>query len=98
MKQSRILALINREDLIGRDAELRAIAQRISSASESRGLVLMAAPGAGASELLRQAYDQLFLRRSDSAPLHFAFQCDETSDAETARLFFKSCLQQFIPH
>ena len=96
MKQSRILALINREDLIGRDAELRAITERISSASESHGLVIMAAPGAGASELLRQAYDQLFLRRSDSVPLHFAFQRDETSAAETARRFFKSCLQQFI--
>ncbi len=98
MKQTRIIARINREDFIGRDAELRAITQQGSSTSESRGLVILAAPGAGASELLRQAYDQLFLHRTDSIPFHFAFKRDEMSAAETARRFFKTCLQQFTAY
>src|SRR5690349_7925886 len=97
MKQTTILARTAREDFIGRDAELRAITQQ-GSAAKSRGVLLLAAPGAGASELLRQAYDQLFLQRRFSIPLHFALKRGEASETETARRFFKTLLQQFIAY
>jgi len=51
MKQTQILARTPRADFIGRDAELRAITQQ-GSAAKSHGVLLLAAPGAGASELL----------------------------------------------
>ena len=98
MTQTRILALANREDFVGRDAELRQIAQQASRATDSHGLVLMAAPGAGASELLRQSYDQLFHRRGDSVPLHFACMRSDVSGTETARRFFRQCLQQYVAY
>jgi serine/threonine-protein kinase RsbW len=97
MKQTQILARTTREDFIGRDAELRAITQQ-GSAAKSRGILVFAAPGAGASELLRQAYDQLFLQRRFSIPLHFALKRGEGPPAETARRFFKTLLQQFIAY
>jgi serine/threonine-protein kinase RsbW len=96
MKQTRILALTPREDFVGRDGELRAITQQ-ASAAQPRDTIVMSAPGAGASELLRQAYDQLFLQRAFSIPLLFRLKPDEAA-TETARRFFKSALQQFIAY
>ena len=97
MKQTQILARTPRADFIGRDAELRAITQQ-GSAAKSHGVLLLAAPGAGASELLGQAYDQLFLQRSFSIPLHFALNHGEESATETARRFFKTLLRQFVAY
>src|ERR1041384_2466285 len=97
MKQTQILGRTPREDFIGRDAELGAITQQ-GSAAKPWGILLLAAPGAGASELLRQAYDQLFLQRRFSIPLHFALKRGEGPPTETARRFFKTLLQQFIAY
>ena len=96
MNQTRILALTPREDFVGRDAELRAITQQ-ASAARPRGIAVMSEPGAGASELLRQAYDQLFLHRSFSVPILFSLKADEAA-GDTARRFFKTALQQFVSY
>lgn len=98
MTQTRILALVNREDFVGRDTELQEIAEQATRAGDSRGLILMSAPGAGASELLRQSYDQLFHRRGNSVPLHFAFPGVEVSASETARRYFRKFIQQYIAY
>jgi len=52
----------------------------------------------GAAELLRQAYDQLFLRRGDPVPIYFALRPGDGSAAETARRFFQNFLQQYIAY
>ena len=98
MTQQRILASINRDDFVGRDAELREIVRHASRLVDRRGLVLLAAPGVGAAELLRQAYDQLFLRRGDPVPIHFALRPSDHTAAETARRFFQNFLQQYIAY
>ena len=98
MTQQRILASIDRDDFVGRDAELQEIVRQASPLGDRRGLVLLAAPGVGAGELLRQAYDQLFLRRGDPVPFHFACKQSDGSPAETARRFFQSFLQQYVAY
>jgi serine/threonine-protein kinase RsbW len=98
MSQTRIFARVSREDFVARDAELREIVQQATHPTAAPGLVVFAAPGAGASELLRQSYDQLFLRRGDPVPLHFAFKRSDGSATETARRFFKNSLQQYIAY
>lgn len=98
MTQQRILANINRDDFVGRDAELREIVRHASRLVDRRGLILLAAPGVGAAELLRQAYDQLFLRRGDPIPIYFALRPGDRSAAETARRFFQNFLQQYIAY
>ncbi|MGZ8842412.1 MAG: hypothetical protein ACXW18_02040, partial [Pyrinomonadaceae bacterium] len=61
MSQPRIIARINPDEFIGREAELHEIVQQTSALNGPRSLLVAAQPDAGVSELLRQAYDQLFL-------------------------------------
>jgi len=98
MIQSPILSRLNPDEFFGRDAELHDIVRQSAADGDSRGLVVMATPDGGASELLRQAYDQLFARRGDPAPIHFAFKRSDTIATETARRFFQTSLQQFIAY
>jgi hypothetical protein len=70
-----ILGRVRREEFVGRTAELQQIVTHATSAgraAETGGLVILAAPLAGVSELLRQAYDELFNQRADVVPIHFA--------------------------
>ncbi len=96
MTQQRILATVSRDEFVGRDAELQQLLRHASGGRH--GLVMMAAPGVGAGELLRQAYDQLFLRRGEPVPIHFAFQRNEETPRDTARRFFQNLLQQYIAY
>lgn len=47
---------------------------------------------------MRQAYDQLFARRGDPVPIHFAFTRNEETAFDTARRFFLNLLQQYIAY
>jgi serine/threonine-protein kinase RsbW len=93
-----ILSTVNRDEFVGRDAELREVVYRAVPFRDARGLVIQAAPGAGAGELLRQAYDQLFMRRRDPVPIHFGFMIGDVTAMTTARRFFQTILQQFIAY
>ncbi len=93
-----ILATVSRDEFVGRDAELREVVQRAVPLRDAGALVIQAAPGAGAGELLRQAYDQLFMRRRDPAPVHFAFSINDVTAMGTARRFFQTTLQQYIAY
>jgi len=53
-------------------------------------------PSAGVSELLRQAYDQLFNLRTDTIPIYFAFTRNEITAVSAAIEFLSSFLQQYI--
>jgi hypothetical protein len=98
MFQPRILGRVNREAFIGREAALRQIARHASAIDDARVLVLAAQPDAGASELLRQAYDQLFARRGDQIPIYFSFKHGDVGAHNVARRFFQTFLQQFIAY
>jgi len=98
MTHQRILANVSRDEFVGRDAELREIVRQASQFVDRRGLVVLAAPAVGAGELLRQAYDRLFVRRGDPVPIHFAFKRGEESPLDTARRFFQNLLQQYIAY
>src|SRR5215813_9581446 len=98
MIEPRILASVNRDRFFGRAAELREIVRHSSAVNDLRSLVVMAGPDAGAPELLRQAYDRLFMRRGDPVPIHFAFRRSDSSPVETARRLFQSLLQQYTAY
>ena len=98
MANLRILARTDRDEYFGRDAELRQIVRQASQPTGASGLIVMAAPGSGASELLRQAYDQLFARRGDPVPIYFAFRRDGASAREIACGFFQTFLRQYIAY
>ena len=95
MSYERIFSHVSRDDFVGREAELH---QVLSYASESpaRKLLIAAAPNAGGSEFLRQAYDSLFFRRTEAVPIYFEFALSEGRVAEAAVSFFRSFLQQYV--
>src|SRR2546430_269778 len=97
MTHQRILAGVSRDDFIGRDAELKRVVRQASHDWGRSGLLLLAAPSAGAGELLRQSFDELFSRRADAIPIHLAFERSQGL-IETARNCFQGSVQQYIAY
>src|ERR1041385_9133257 len=97
MHHERIFGHISRDEFVGREAELR---QVLSYATESptNRLLIAAAPNSGGSEFLRQAYDELFFRRTQSVPFYFAFARHAGRLTEEAAGFFRAFLQQYVAY
>jgi hypothetical protein len=91
-----ILGRVTRQDFVGRVPELDRVVAQASEAKKGRGLLLLMEPSAGVSELLRQAYDYLFNKRSEVIPIYFAFTRNETTAVSAAIEFLNSFLQQYI--
>ncbi len=98
-KSTRVRRIMNRvapDEFIGRATQLQQIASLAEPDSRARGLFLLAAPTVGASELLRQSYDQLFHQRTNVAPFYFAFSAQDISAAAAAARFLQAFLAQWI--
>lgn len=93
----RILSRIPAADFVGRQREQDEILRFAQAGKDEKasGLLILSAPAAGSSELLRQIYDRLFVAESDVFPVYFAFQTGESSEA-AARRFLQTFLQQAI--
>jgi len=98
MSQRRILGRVAREEFVGRDSELARVVGHPSRGAGARGLWLLAAPSVGVSELLRQAFDELFAQPRQITPIYFAFSHRDRRPADLARRFFVTFLQQFIAY
>ena len=101
-----ILGRVKREEFVGRAAELERLVshgmrpedpERAGEAGVSRGLLMLLAPLAGVSELLRQAYDELF-NKHDVVPIYFALPQTETTAVSAAIEFLKTFLLQYIAY
>jgi serine/threonine-protein kinase RsbW len=93
-----ILARAAPDLFLGRDAHLREIAALAPRAPGPRGLLVLAAPGAGASELLRQSYDRLFRTHGTAAPVYFQWTARDRTAAAAARRFLHAFLSQLVAH
>jgi serine/threonine-protein kinase RsbW len=94
----RILGRVTQYDFVGREEELGRILAHTSPANAGRGLLLLMEPSAGVSELLRQAYDQIFNQRADVIPIYFAFTRNEATAVSAAIEFLTTFLQQYIAY
>ena len=94
----RVLGRVTQQDFVGRAGELNRIMAQAEPANAGRGLLLLMEPSAGVSELLRQAYDQLFNKRSDVIPIYFAISRNETTAVSAAIEFLNTFVQQYIAH
>ncbi|HZE72308.1 MAG TPA: ATP-binding protein [Pyrinomonadaceae bacterium] len=92
----RILGRVPPDQFVGRVAELQQLILHPSRVGGPRGLLLLLAPSAGVSELLRQAYDALFNRRSDIIPIYFAFTRNESTSVSASIEFLNTFLQQYV--
>src|SRR5207247_542345 len=93
--QRRVLARVARQDFIGRGDELRRIVSHPQQ-SDAQGLLVLLAPAAGVSELLRQAYDELFNEQGKIVPVYFALPRGETTAVSAAIEFLNTFLLQYI--
>src|SRR5437870_1504958 len=98
MNYRRILGRIDREEFVGRDRELEQIVRHPSRNNDGRGLLVLSAPPAGVSELLRQAFDQLFAHRSDAVPIYFSLTRRDANPSDAALRFFTTFLQQYVAY
>lgn len=92
----RVLGRVSQDEFVGRVAELQKLVSHPSRSGEGRGLLLLLEPLAGVSELLRQAFDQLFNRREDVVPIYFAFARREATAVSAAIEFLNTFLLQYV--
>src|SRR5215213_4493703 len=94
----RVLGRVTQNDFVGRAGELDRIMAHTEPANAGRGLLLLMEPSAGVSELLRQAYDQIFNQRSEVIPIYFAITRNESTAVSAAIEFLNTFLQQYIAY
>jgi anti-sigma regulatory factor (Ser/Thr protein kinase) len=95
-KTRRILGRVAADEFVGRAAELQRIVSFPGNSSEGRGLLLLMAPAAGVSELLRQSYDQLFNRRENIVPIYFALTRGDSTAVSAAIEFLNTFVLQYV--
>jgi serine/threonine-protein kinase RsbW len=94
--EKRIFAQTDAADFIGRDEELNRLLDHAVGKSGSKGLVLLATPSAGASELLRQAFDRLFFIQENVIPFYFEIRASDQTARNTAVRFLREFLLQTV--
>ena len=92
----RVLGQVKREEFVGRTAELERLIAHASNADDARGLLILLAPLAGVSELLRQTYDALFNKQGGQVPIYFALPAVDTTAVSAAIEFLNSFLLQYV--
>lgn len=88
--------LSRRSNFTGRAAELERLILHSKSTEPDNGLLLLSAPGVGATELLKQTYDRLFYGQSDVIPFYFAVRRDDLTAIASAKRFLKDFLLQTV--
>lgn len=83
-------------DFVGRDSEIDRLIERARSSGDEDGILLLATPGAGASELLRQTYDRLFHEQRETIPFYFKVRQNSTSGNEIAEDFLNDFIRQLV--
>lgn len=95
-KREKIFAGRPLSDFVGRENELERLIDHARSAAGSDGLLLLSTPGAGASELLRQAYDSLFHEQREIIPFFFSIRRSHSSGREIAEDFLHEFIRQLV--
>ncbi|MDQ2920686.1 MAG: ATP-binding protein [Acidobacteriota bacterium] len=93
-----ILGRVKRDEFIGRAAELEQLVTHAARSDGARGLLILLAPLAGVSELLRQTYDELFRRQGNVIPIYYALPQTENTAVSAAIEFLNTFLLQYIAY
>jgi len=89
--RNRILARKDPSGFVGRERHIERLLAH--SRRENGGLSLLAAPGAGCSELLRCTYDRLFTEQDDVIPFYFEIDGGGNAAGEAIRFVREFLLQ-----
>lgn len=88
----RILGRIDHADLIGRDPAVERLVS-YSRGVASPSLCLLAPPGAGSTEVLRQTYDRLFSEQEGIVPIYLEIRVGEVGRNLAVRFLYEFLLQ-----
>jgi serine/threonine-protein kinase RsbW len=92
---AQVLSRLSRDEFVGRGPELRRVCALAQSHASSNAL-LLGAPRAGKTEILRQSFDTLFSDRGQVIPFYFALRRSSLDLEKFARDYFSQCLAQFL--
>lgn len=90
------LANVPAEEFIGRTQELDVLLRHAKSENSNKGFLLLSAPSSGASELLKQIYDQLFYENGEIIPIYFSVKAGDQSVAHSVLRFLHDFLTQIV--
>jgi serine/threonine-protein kinase RsbW len=93
-----ILGRVTSSEFVGRTSELDRIIRLASGREFLSGALIAAQPGAGASEVLRQAFDALFQIRDKVTPLYFSVSSKDKTVQAAAQQFLNAALVQYIAY
>lgn len=91
-----VLAARPPEAFFGRRDELDKIVRFAEGLDHSQGLLLLSAPGTGASELLKQAYNRLFRSYKTTVPVYFQSDYREADSRDAGLRFLHTFLTQTV--
>ena len=94
-EQRQILSRLPDDESFIREAELRQLLS-IAKAQAARHALVLGGPRAGKTELLKKAYDRLFVEGAEVAPIYFSFRSTTVSVEQFARDFLGGFIAQFI--
>jgi|CXWL01.1.fsa_nt_gi serine/threonine-protein kinase RsbW len=95
-KTKRILAGLKAPEFVGREGEIARLMAHCRGEGRSNAFVVLAAPGVGSSELLRQVYDRLFHEQREIIPFYFEFRITDKTARSAARRFLSEFLLQTV--
>ena len=90
----RILGRVTRAEFVGRADELSRIVSHPTAGNN--GLLILMAPSAGVSELLRQSYDEIFSLARNVAPVYFSLPKGQVTPVTVAIEFLNTFLLQYL--
>ncbi len=92
----KVISRISLADMIGRSDEIVRLESHATGKSANNFLVVSGAPRVGVSEILRQAYDRVFLANTEILPIYFSVSANDRDAIGTARRFAYEFLLQFL--
>src|SRR5688572_10341798 len=93
---TRIFSTVARDLFVGRAAELERLLELANSKGVTTGMALLAPPAAGASELLTQVYDRLFVDQQKIIPFYFRLRRQDQTAIGAARRFCHELVAQTV--
>lgn len=91
-----VIAENKADDFVGRESEIERLLQHARGLGSANGLLLLSAPLAGSSELLRQIYDRLFIGQKEIIPVYFAIKKSDTTAGQAGLRFLQEFLVQTV--
>lgn len=95
--ENTILATVEPEQFVGRSPALDRLTT-LAHSSDFFGLDMLSAPGAGASELLKQVFDVLFRENDGVVPFYFRLRQADRNAGDVAQRFLLDFLTQTVAY